>query len=107
LNPGDKTNDIYAQADVTLENGDNVMIVEVKLKLSTTDLTEHVERMEKVKAHADLHGDKRKFLGAVAGMVFNENEKAFAMKNGFYVVEPSGETFTITALEGIYSLREW
>jgi hypothetical protein len=31
----------------------------------------------------------------------------FAMKNGFYVIEPSGETFTITVPEGIYSPREW
>jgi hypothetical protein len=29
------------------------------------------------------------------------------LKNGFYVVEPSGETFIITAPEGIYSPREW
>jgi hypothetical protein len=99
----DMKNGIYAQIDITLENGDKVMIVEVKSKPSTTDITEHVERMEKVKAHADLQGDKRKFLGAVAGMVFNEKEKTFAMKNGFYVVEPSGETFTITAPEGIFS----
>jgi len=29
------------------------------------------------------------------------------MKNGFYVIEPSGETFSITAPEGEYSPREW
>jgi hypothetical protein len=38
-------------------------------------------------------------------MVFNE--KAFAMKNGFYVLEPSGETFTITEPNGDNSPREW
>jgi hypothetical protein len=102
----DKANNIFTEVDITLEDGDKVMIVEVKSKPTTADITEHVERMEKVKAHADLHGEKRKFLGAVAGMVFNENEKTFAMKCGFYVVEPSGETFTITAPEG-NSPREW
>jgi len=100
----DKTNNIYAQIDITLENGDKVMIVEVKSKPTTEDITEHIERMRKVRAHADFHGDRRKYLGAVAGMVFNDNEKAFAMKNGFYVIEPSGETFIITAPE---SEREW
>jgi hypothetical protein len=40
-------------------------------------------------------------------MVMSDNEKAFAFKNGFYVIEPSGETFNITAPEGIYSPREW
>jgi hypothetical protein len=63
--------------------------------------------MEKVKTHAGLRGDRRKYLGAVAGTIFNDNEKTFAMKNGFYVIEPSGETFTITAPQGEYSPREW
>jgi hypothetical protein len=63
--------------------------------------------MEKVRRHGDLHGDKRIYFGAVAGMVFSDNVKTFAMKNGFYVIEPSGETFIITAPEGVYSPREW
>jgi hypothetical protein len=110
----DTTNNIYAQIDITLENGDKVMIVEVKSKPTTTDITDHIDRMEKVRAHADLHNDNRKYLGAIAGMVFNDNEKTFALKNGFYVIEPSGETFIITEpsnlrtqFDGDYSPREW
>jgi len=103
----DVENGIFTEVDITLKNGDKVMIVEVKSKPTTEDISEHVERMRKVRAHADVHGDRRKFLGAVAGMVFNDNEKEFAMKNGFYVIEPSGETFIITAPEGEYSPREW
>jgi hypothetical protein len=103
----DKKNNIFAEIDITLENGDKVMIVEVKSKPTTEDITDHIERMGKVRAHADLHNDNRKYLGAVAGMVFNENGKTFAMKNGFYVIEPSGETFTITEPKGDYSPREW
>jgi hypothetical protein len=103
----DKENNIFTEVDITLENGDKVMLVEVKSKPKTEDITDHVERMEKVRFHANLHGDNRKYLGAIAGMVFNSNEKLFAMKNGFYVIEPSGETFIITAPEGDYSPREW
>jgi hypothetical protein len=40
-------------------------------------------------------------------MVFNDNEKDFAMKSGFYIIEPSGETFIITVPEGGCSPREW
>jgi hypothetical protein len=47
------------------------------------------------------------YLGAVAGVVFSESEKNYAMKNGFYVIEPSGDTFTITKPEGKYHPREW
>ena len=103
----DEKNNIITEIDITLENGDKVMIVEVKSKPGTEHIIEHVERMEKVKAHANLHGDRRIFLGAVAGMIFNRDERNFALKNGFYVIEPSGDTFTITAPEGIYSPREW
>jgi hypothetical protein len=103
----DPENNIFTEVDITLENGDKVMIVEVKSKPSTEDIAEHIERMRKVRTHADLHGDRRKFLGAIAGMVFNDNEKRFAMKNGFYVIEPSGETFIITAPEGDCSPKEW
>jgi len=103
----DKKNNIYSEVDITLENGDKVMIVEVKSKPSTEDVTEHIERMKKVRLHGDLHGDKRTYLGAVAGMIFDDNPKKFALKNGFYVIEPSGETFKITAPDGIYSPGEW
>jgi len=101
----DRENNIFTEVDITLENGDKVMLVEVKSKPTTEDITEHAERIAKVKTHSEIHGEKRKFLGAVAGMVFNDNEKAFAMKNGFYVIEPSGETFNITPPEG--QPREW
>jgi hypothetical protein len=45
------------------------MIVEVKTKPYIGDITEHLERMKKIRSYADLHNDKRKFLGAIAGMV--------------------------------------
>jgi UDP-N-acetylenolpyruvoylglucosamine reductase len=103
----DEENHIFTEVDITLENGDKVMLVEVKSKPKTEDVTEHIERMEKVKFHSNIHGDKRKYLGAIAGMVFNDNEKEFALKCGLYVIEPSGETFIITAPEGKYAPREW
>jgi len=103
----DTKNNIFAEIDITLENGDKVMLVEVKSKPTIEDINEHIERMEKVKTHAELHNDKRKYLGALAGMVFGDNEKKFAMKSGFYIIEPSGETFIITVPEGEYSPREW
>ena len=103
----DYKNKIFTEIDITLENGEKAMIVEVKNKLSTEDVSEHIERMEKVRAHADLRGDKRIFLGAVGGIIINETEKEFALKNGFYVVEPSEETFIVTVPEGEYKPREW
>ena len=101
----DEKNNIFAEIDISLKNGDKVMIVEVKSKPTTEDITEHIKRMEKVKTHADLHGDKRVFLGAIAGIVFNKDEIVFARKNGFFVLTPSGDTFSITGPIG--EPREW
>jgi hypothetical protein len=98
---------IDAEVDITLENGDKVMIVEIKTKPNTLDIKDHVKRMGKVRQYADLKGDKRVFLGAVAGLIIKDTVKKFALKTGFYVIEPSGETFDITVPEGEYAVREW
>ena len=103
----DRDNSIITEVDAFLENGDKVMIVEIKNKVKTGDIDDHIERMEKLRKYADLHNDRRAYLGAVAGVVFSESEKIYALKQGFYVIEPSGETFTITAPEGEYHPHEW
>jgi hypothetical protein len=103
----DKKNHIFFKIDITLESGDRVMIIEAKARPSAKDITGHLERMKKVRQYGDLHGENRKFLGAISGMEFNENEKQLAMKNGFYVIEQSGDKFTIAAPEGAYSPGEW
>jgi hypothetical protein len=92
----DRAHGIMLEIDAFLENGDKVMIVEIKSKPSMGDVNRHVERMEKLRRYADVRNDKRAYLGAIAGVVFNREEKAYALERGFYVIEPSGDTFNIT-----------
>ncbi|GHV03738.1 hypothetical protein FACS189485_07630 [Spirochaetia bacterium] len=98
---------IFTEVDAFLENGDKVMAVETKTKPKISDIDEHIERMEKLRKVADLRNDKRKYLGAIAGVIFGDSEKTYALKNGFYVVEPSGDTFNITEPTGTYYPHEW
>jgi len=91
----DRKNNIFIEIDVKLENGDKAMLVEVKTKPTTEDVQDHIKRLEKMRKYADLHGDKRKFLGTVAGVVISDNVKEYILKQGFFVIEPSGETFNI------------
>ncbi|GMO28103.1 MAG: hypothetical protein Ta2B_08730 [Termitinemataceae bacterium] len=98
---------IFTEVDAFLENGDKVMIVETKTKPKISDIDDHIERMEKLRRYADLHDDKRKYLGAIAGVVFSGSLKTYTLKKGFYVIEPSGDTFNITTPTGIYHPREW
>jgi hypothetical protein len=101
----DYDNNIFLEVDVKLENGGKAMLVEVKTKLTTEDVKDHIKRLEKMRVYADLHGDKRSFLGAVAGVVVTPNVKEYALGQGFYVIEPSGETFNITPPNG--RPKEW
>jgi hypothetical protein len=103
----DREHNIFTEVDALLENGDKVMAVEIKTKPNIDDINDHIERMEKLRCYADLHKDKRIYLGAVAGVVFSESDKVYTLKKGFYVIEPSGETFKITEPKGKYYPHEW
>jgi hypothetical protein len=103
----DKEHDISVEVDAFLENGDKVMIVEIKTKPTTGHVKDHIKRMEKLRQYADLHNDKRIYLGAIAGVVFGENVSTYALKNGFYVIEPSGDTFNIIEPKGKYHPHQW
>jgi hypothetical protein len=100
----DNKNTLF-EVDVFLQNGDKAMLVEVKTTLTTEDVKDHIARLEKMRAYADLRGDKRTFLGSVAGVVMTTNVKEYALGQGFYVIEPSGETFNIIPPNG--KPKEW
>jgi hypothetical protein len=80
--------------------------VEVKAKLTIPDVRDHIERMEKLRRYADEHGDRRQFIGAVAGAIIPKEVKPFAIKSGFYVVEQAGDTVKIDVPEDFVP-RKW
>jgi hypothetical protein len=87
---------ISMEIDAFMENDHTVMIVETKTTPSKDDINDHLERMRKLRVYADSRRDRRGYRGAVAGVVFKNDVKTYALQNGFYVLEPSGETFAIT-----------
>jgi hypothetical protein len=95
-----------AEVDILLEDGDTVLAVEVKTNLTENDVQDHLRRMEKLRLYADGHGDKRKFLGAVAGGIASREVKAIAVRSGFFVLEQSGDTVRISVPKG-FKPREW
>ena len=101
----DFDNNIFLEIDFMLENGEKAILVEVKTKLTIEYVKEHIKRLEKMREYADLHGDKRSFLGAVAGVVITANVKKYTLAQGFFVIEPAGETFSITPPNG--QPKEW
>ena len=92
----DKKNDLKFEIDVFLQNGDIAMLVEIKSELTISDIKKHLIRLEKMRKYSDLRGDNRHFIGAVAGIIVKENEREYALEQGFFLIEPNGENFFIT-----------
>jgi F0F1-type ATP synthase membrane subunit b/b' len=92
----DGNDNIYAEIDGLLENGNQAMVVEVKTTLRCKDIDDHLKRMERVRKYADDHGDNREFIGAMAATIIDKDTKEYALSRGFFVIEPSGEDVKIT-----------
>ena len=92
------------EIDVFLENGDLVILIEVKTRLTDDDVREHIERLEKYRLYGD---EKRRIMGAVAGAVVSDDVIKFAHRQGLYVIVQSGEAVEIiTSPEGFVA-KEW
>ena len=97
---------IIAEVDVFLSNGEYVVAVEAKSKPNTQDVAEHINRMIKLRGYADRHNDKRKYLGAIAGMVISKTVKEYAYKCGFPILTPSGDSMELECPEDFIP-KEW
>ena len=96
----DRVNEISFEVDILLENGDKAILVEVKTKATEERVKKHIERMQKMRRYADMHGDRRAFLGAVACFVVTDELKQLILKEGLYFIEYNGENFYITQPDG-------
>jgi hypothetical protein len=76
-------NGMLAEIGLLLENGEYAVVVEVKARLKTEDIQEHVKRVEKVRRHADERNDRRIYIGALAGAIVEDNVRDYAVKTGF------------------------
>jgi hypothetical protein len=101
----DRPNDLSFEVDIMLENGEKAMLIEAKTKLTLERVDKHIRRLEKMHKYANLHGDKRIFLGAVAGIVVTDEIRDYALSRGFYFIEYAGENFYITSPAG--KPKEW
>ncbi|MCL2877967.1 MAG: hypothetical protein FWF13_04225 [Acidobacteria bacterium] len=99
---------IRGEVDLFLENGEVAILIEVKTTLETTDVRRHVERLEKYRRYANAaSGDKRRFIGAVAGAVVTDEAATFAQDNGLYVIVQSGKAVEILTPPEGFRAKEW
>jgi len=101
---GKRGTDESGEIDVFLENGDLVVLVEVKTKPTQGDVRDHIERMKKYRLYGN---DKRRIIGAVAGAVVPDKVAEFAHRKGMYVIVQSGEAVEIIPAPEGFKAKEW
>ena len=82
------------EIDILGVNKEYAVLIEVKSTLGVEDVKEHTERMKAFKRFFPEYSD-RKVVGAVAGIVIDENADRFAYRQGFFVIAQTGETAKI------------
>ena len=102
-----KNGQVLAEVDLLLEDGDYVMIVEIKTSLATDDIDWHLEKMEIIREYMDARGDSRKIIGAVAGGIVARDILKYAYRKGLYVVIQSGDAVKIANAPKNFKAREW
>jgi hypothetical protein len=106
---GPKGTSESGQVDLILEDGDDVILIEVKTTLRTEDILDHIDKIEKFRKDADARGKypNQRFLGAVAGMIVADNVAKFALSKGMYVIAQTGETFEIIKPPEGFTATKW
>ena len=100
-------NGLQGEIDLFLENGEIAILMSVKTKLRAKDVYDHTIDIEKFRRVADIKGDKRRFIGAVAGAVVEEDAMKLALENGIYVIVQSGKAVKIVETPEGFQAKEW
>ena len=82
------------EIDILGVDREYVVLVEVKSTLGADDVRDHLERLGLFR-HFFPEYEDRKAIGAVAGIVMEENVGRFAYRQGLFVIAQSGDAVKI------------
>jgi Holliday junction resolvase len=83
-----------AEIDILVVNADHAVAIEVKTRPRIAHVDEHLERLAVFKEIFPKYSDC-KLLGAIAGILFDENVSRYAYQRGLFVLGQSGDVVTI------------
>ena len=84
-----------------------LIVVECKTNLKKSDVSNTLKSLRHYRRYLDVEKafSGRTVLGAMYGVTYTETAKAFALENGLYFIEPSGENIIVTVPED--GEKEW
>ncbi|MDR2864319.1 MAG: hypothetical protein LBV68_01750 [Spirochaetaceae bacterium] len=101
----DKDGKTLTEIDTVFQNGEDVMIVEVKTHPTTDDIVRHAKRMTLLQTQNMYPG--LNLYGAIAAAVIDDETRNFAIEQGFYVLEQSGDTMKILPDDPDFKPKKW
>ncbi|HIJ83652.1 MAG TPA: DUF3782 domain-containing protein [Magnetococcales bacterium] len=93
------------EIDLLVDNTDSVVLVEVKSRLTAEDVRDHLKRVREFKEFYEGEGGAR-VMGAVAGILIDNDVDKFAMNEGLFVIVQSGDSVKL-ANDGKFVPRTW
>jgi hypothetical protein len=97
----------YAEVDLLLENGEEVMVVEVKTQLSVKGVERQIKRLELLRKNEGGNLKGRIIYSAVAGLQIDEDAREMALGLGMYVVEMVEDTKSVNVIKPSGKLGTW
>jgi len=97
----------YAEVDLFLENGEEVMVVEVKTQLSVKEVERQIKRLELLRKNEAGSLKGKIIYSAVAGLQIDEDAREMALGLGMYVVEMVEDTKSVNVIKPSGKLGTW
>ena len=108
VNIYDNTSRQRGEIDILLSNTTVCMAVEVKRWLANTEkVDEHIRRMQLIREYPPAETKGKKLLGAIAAAVVSPDVREYAEKNGFFVLELTGEDAQLLEPPEGFQPKEW
>ncbi len=82
------------EVDILAINGEYAVLIEAKSTLKIEDINDHIERLKDFKSFFPEYSD-RKVIGAVGGIVIEEESDRYAYRKGLFVIAERGESVKI------------
>ena len=97
----------YAEVDLFLENGEEVMVVEVKTQMSVKEVERQIKRLELLRKNEAGSLKGKIIYSAVAGLQIDEDAREMALGLGMYVVEMVEDTKSVNVIKPLGKLGTW
>jgi len=97
----------YAEIDLLLENGEEVMVVEVKTQFSAKEVERQIKRLELLRKNESGSLKGKIIYSAIAGLQIDKDACEMALGLGMYVVEMVEDTKSVNVIKPSGKLGTW